>query len=609
MNPSVSHHLLERFLSILLGAATLQYANAHVSGLAGALAVSWIASAAILCAALALLARQWRAAPASERSELIAPWAWAPPWLFLVVMLWQIASYPPMMNDSLCYRLPRIFLWLQEGEIIRSNSSDGRILEMPYGWEILALPLVALNQVTYVALINLAAWMVSLQLFHHWAIASGAGTKQAKWLSLALATAPFHLLQATSSANDLFAAACLLVSVHFILSFSRDPDWLRIYLSLIAFMMACGMKPQFLVLGLGWGAWWLLDSGKPWKHTKLPHLAVFGSLALLVSPLSTFLSNHLATGSFMGSGMETSMESGSFFQKTLIASAQFLSAQLQLPLMPGADRIGESIASIPFLKSGDNPIPFEHGLLMIPVIDWASYGLIHSALLVVGVVLALRHAEPRLRWVIVFALIGFLIAGAKVVPSTIGRSFAGFLAIATPLAIIGLLRLRPRWQTLTCVTGILAGFAAIILNPSSPVWPSGKAEAFAVKSGKAGVAEKLARYNTYRERAATGVHFLDPVPSGERVAILVRGFTPIVGLWTPDWKKHRIEFTHDTPAEEFQASDRNWLLIADNAGEQFPGIIRQYRELDGWSEVSRRQYRPLLSRPPETWTLYHRDRP
>lgn len=609
MNPSNRHHPTEVFLAILLAAAALQFVNAFAWSLAGGLAHSWIGSVLIGLGAVFVFLKVWKKSDPEGRNEFIAPWMWPLPWIFLAVMLWQIASYPPMMNDSLCYRLPRVFLWLQEGGITRTNASDGRIMEMPYGWEILALPLVALNQVTFVALINLIAWISSIQLLHHWAHTYGATAKQAKWLALALASAPFHLLQATSSANDLFAAVCLLISLHFILSFSRDPEWPKVFLSLIAFMMACGIKPQFLVLGLGWGVWWIFGPGKPWRHTKPLPLAVFGCVALLVSPLPVFLSNHLASGSFMGSGMETSMESGSIFEKILISSAQFLSAQMQLPLMPGAEKIGASISSLPFLKSGQTSIPFEHGLLMIPTIDWAGYGLIHFSLLVFGVIIAWRHASPNLRWIIVFALIGFLIAGAKVVPSTIGRSFTGFIAIASPLAIVGLLRLKPRWQTALCAIGILSGFSALLLNPSSPAWPSRKIQAIAETSGKTGLAEKLGRYHAYQERALTGIGFLDPVPTGEKVAILVRGYTPIVGLWSPDWKKHTIHFIHETPPEAFRRSDHNWLVIADNAAEQFPEPTEQYRALEGWREVSGKQFRPLLSRDPETWTLYQRANP
>lgn len=608
MNSAQPYHLSEKFFAILLAAATLQFVNAHASGLFNAIAFSWIISAVILITAIFAFIKFWRIAPSTERDEFTAPWKWPLTWLFLAIMIWQIASYPPMMNDSLCYRLPRIFLWLQDGGITRTNASDGRILEMPYGWEVLALPIVAINQVTFVAIINLIAWIATLQLFHHWSLIYGATEKQAKWLSLALATAPIYLLQATSSANDLFAATCLLFSLHFILSFSRTPHWPKIFLSLIAFMMACGIKPQFLVLGLGWGAWWIFSSSKPWKHTKTLPLAIFGSLALLVSPLPVFISNYLATNSFLGAEMKSGMETGTILFKSVSSPLQFLSAQLQLPVMPGADKISSTIQSFPPFQTINAQIPkFEPGVVMIPTIDGVSFGLVHFGLLILGLALTIRtNRSPLFIYILVFVCVGFLIAGSKVVPGTIGRSFAGFIALLTPLAIYGLIKLKTNWQIPLCAAAILAGFTAMILNPSSPAWSSRLIEKTANESRKTGVADKLSQYHAYQLRAETGVGFLDPVPRDETIAILVRGFTPIAGLWTPDWKKHHIEFVHQIPPETFQTSHHTWLLIADNASEQFPEITESYRQLEGWQEVSKKPFRPLLSRDPETWTLYKR---
>jgi hypothetical protein len=522
-------------------------------------------------------------------------------------MSWQIAVYPPSMHDSLCYRLPRIFLWLQENSISRPDAPDGRIIEMPWGWELLALPLVAVNGVKGVALLNLGAWAVLFVLVNHWALSAGAGIRRARWLALAMSTAPVCLMQATSAANDLFAAVLLMVSCHFILTFARAPHWSRTFLSLLAFMMGCGVKPHFLVLGVGWGAWWLFDPGKPWKYTK-PFALVVSSLPVLwVSPLPIFISNHLASGSIFGSGIKEGLEGGSPGLKTIAASLQFLSAQLQLPLMPGAERISAVLQNFGPFQTLQHQVPkFQPMVGLIPIIDSASFGLIHFGMIVAGLALGWRMTDRRLRWLAVFAVAGFLMAGATVVPGTIGRSFLGFGAILIIPAVAGLARQNGVWVPMMSAIAVGSGFLAMVLNPSSPAWPSRTMEDFLKSSEKTGWVEKLDRYHSYQERANTGSGFLDPVPKGETVAVLLRGLTPTVGLWTPDWRDHRIAFVHHLLVGEFQARGGEWLMIGENASEMFPEQVASYQKLLGWKVVREESFLPTLSGGPERWTLYQR---
>ncbi len=602
--------LVNVLLAALLSAAVLQTLNAYLWSIGGGLAHSWIGTVLLAAGSAAAFGVFWKKADVSEKERFLSAWTWPLPWVFLAILTWQSVVYPPVMSDSLCYRLPRIFLWLQEGSITRSGASDGRIQEMPWAWEILALPLVAVNRLTLASLVNLAAWVAALQLIHHWALRAGADRWRARWLSLAVSTAPVFLLQAVSTANDLFAAVLLMISLHFILSFGAAPHWSKVFLSLLALMMACGIKPQFLVLGAGWGFWWIFDPSKPWKHTPLAGLAVAGPLALLVSPLPVFVLNHLASGKFMGAGMAPGVESGSALLKAVAATLQFFAAQLQVPVMPGAERITAALQSPGFVRAIHAEIPqFGPEVLMIPIIDKAGFGLIHFGLLAAGVALGLRLRDRRLWWVAGFVAGSFLLAGSQVVPETIGRSFLGFGALLVPLAVAGLAPVRRGWLVAWCVAGISGGFVAMILNPSCPAWPSRMVERMAGEAGKTGAAEKLERYHAYQERAATGKGFLDPVPPGEPVAVLVRGFTPLTGLWTPDWRRHRIDFVHEIPAGEFAAGEHDWLLIGDNAVETFPGQVEEYRGLDGWEIVREDAYLTTLSQGPERWVLYRRTSP
>ncbi|MGJ8642763.1 MAG: hypothetical protein ACSHX9_05090 [Luteolibacter sp.] len=606
--PSIkSLSLTEQFLAILLAAATAQFVNAYAWSMGGAIAWSWIGSVLIFGTALVCFSKVWIGSPQAERRILTSAWAWPLPWLFLAVMLWQNIVYPPTMSDSLCYRLPRIFLWLQDGFLSRTNGPDPRMQAMPWGWEILALPLVAIDQIKVVGLLNLAAWIVVLQLAHHWAVNSGATEKGARWISLGVSSAPVFLLQASSSANDLFAAVLLMVSVHFILSFASNKSPARINLSLVAFMMACGVKPQFLVLGLGWGLWWLFGEGKPWKNTCIRSLAVAAPLALLVSPLPIFILNHQATGSFLGVELMPEAVQTSALHNVLAAALQFLFAQLQLPFVPGAERISTIVQTFGPFEALHSKVPkFEPGFAMIQTIDGASLGLFHAVLICAGIFLSLRAKKNLHRGLLMIAIIGFVIAGAKVVPGTIGRSFVGFAAILLPLAITGLAGIEIRRLKLFCIIAMLVGAFSLVLNPSSPAWPSRTLESYAKESGKTGIADKLGRYHAYQERAQTGIGILAPVQKGDSVAVLMRTGIPTVGLWSPSWQQHQIEFIHNLDIEKFITSNHRWLLIGDSSKEYLPKQFETYGSLPGWKVVSEKQYLPTLTQGSDKWTLYRR---
>jgi len=608
MSPASRFSPTDSFLGVLILAATAQFTNAAIWSLCGALGSSWIGSLLIILVAFPAFGMVWKNSHSEARRSISSAWTWPLPWVFLAVILWQTVAFPPTMNDSLCYRLPRIFLWLQDGYISQTGGADGRMREMPWGWEILALPLVAINQVNLVGLVNLAAWVIVFQLTFCWATTAGASLKNARWLSLGIATAPVFLLQASSSANDLFAAAALMVSVHFIISFAGDPKPARIHLSLIAFMMACGVKPQFLVLGLGWGLWWIFGKGKPWKHTGIAALTVAGPFALLVSPLPVFILNYLDSGTFIGGEISAAVGGNNSPGLNIIAaSVLFLFSQLQLPLVPGADKINLVIQSFGPFQTIKNQIPdFSPSFGLIQIIDQASLGLMHFALIGIGIVFSVRSKNYLYRCILIIAVIGFSIAGAKVVPETIGRSFVGFVAILIPLTAWGLAKVRTAWLRPACILAILAGGASLILNPSSPAWPSRSLEKYAVSSGKTGLAEKLGRYHAYQERAQTGVGFLAPVPAGQPVAALVRSFTPIVGLFTPDWRRNRIDFVQNIEARKFNRGSHRWLLIGDNSGEFYPEQEQAYRRLPGWKIISEKEFRPTLSQGVEKWTLYKR---
>jgi len=406
--PNSHDTLLTRLLAGVLVAIALQGLCIHAFSMANALEWSWTGTAVLLVGVIAWCARQWRQATPDARASIASAWRWPAPWVIMALLLAQIAIYPPSMADSQCYRLPRLFLALQDGGIGRFETPDTRMNVMPWGWEMMALPFASLNLLPWSRLINLATWLVIYQMLHAWAYQSlkergrlahipSTSPSRASWAALALATAPVMLLQASSTANDLYAGGLLLVGVWMIRHFHANPGPMPVMGSLLALILAANVKPQFLVLGLPWLVWWAFAAGAPWRRVPWWGLAAAFPIYLVLSPLPLLAINYHTGGNLLGASEGSAIMADAPGWRMAIAGAvQFAATQLQLPLLPGADAISKTIQNLPgFEAIGQGGPKFNPGVGLMPGIDGASYGLLHFALITSGFVLALKNGTPR----------------------------------------------------------------------------------------------------------------------------------------------------------------------------------------------------------------------
>ena len=578
----------------------------------GLLPFCWIGSLLILAGLAALKFRLWKSSAPGEWKELSSGWLAPWPWIIGILLAIQISLYPPTMSDSLCYRLPRLFLALQEGGIGRFHTEDGRMNGMPWGWEMLALPFASINALNASKIINLACWAIVYQLLFSMARHRDTPVHRARWIALALSTAPVFLLQAASTANDLYAATLLLIGVWMIHRFARNPGPIPVLASLLSLVLAANAKPQFLVLGLPWLLWWAFAPGKPWRQVPWFVLAIAAPFYFLVSPLWLLLENYQLTGNILGAPENTGLSHKvSTWMMVTAGTIQFTAAQFQLPVFPGAEAFSAMLRTLPGFAALNEAVPkFNPGVQKMIIVDGASIGLVHCALIVAGIFLFVRSAPSRCwPWIAAFAF-GILVSASQVVPATIGRSFVGFFSILLPLAAIGLSHgKRPKLTQASCIFAVLVGFAALALNASSPLWPSQTVQSIAEKRKISGLVSALKTYNAYKERAQTGVGILDSIPPGETVGVLVRRITPVTTLWQPDWRARRIEFINHIDPDTFNQSPVRWLVVAENAAEFLPEETARYSQLPGWQRIREIEYLSNLRQGPETWTLYRRNDP
>lgn len=608
----VDHALHDIERSLLLGvlaALGLQMLNVQLFSGLHILQFSWVATLLIVLLLIIFATSKLRAASISSKAALIEPWKSFWPWIVVMMLVVQIIIYPPTMNDSLAYRLPRIFYALQDGSIHGFRSPDTRMTTMPWGWESLAMPFAIINWLSGARLINVAAWMGSYHLCARMALSTGATGSTSRLWALALTTAPLFLLQASSTANDLFASAMLLAGAVLIFIYRYKPGPLPVLGSLLALILASSAKPQFLTLGLPWLLWWAFSQGRPWKQVSWWLLLILAPLYLVISPIPQLATQYIEMGS-LGSIEQTDAKTVGPFSMMFAGVIQFSTAQLQLPIMPGADSISEWISNLPWLANLRSSIQkFDPSVDMLAMIDRSGFGLIHMAFISFAVLFAVRKGgKCEILWLLA-VITSFLLACSQIVLDTMGRTFAGYIVVLYPLACVAILPiLRSRPRRAICYTAIGVGVMSMILNPAAPLWPASTALAYAEKSGNMEVADKLDRYISYQKRSVTGQGMLEMVPHKDKVGILIRPVTPHAALWYGDWRAHRIDNVHESTPDEFVSRGYNWLIVTDNAIESMPEAHRAYTSMPEMSLVSQQTYLPSISQGEEVWSLYRINR-
>ncbi len=601
--------LLTRLLVGLLVSIAVQNLSVQGFDLINRLYLCWMSSALVLLFFVTWAVIQWRRVDDSARDGLLSAWRWPWPWLLIALAVAHIIIYPPAMADSLSYRLPRMFLALQGDGMGHFNTPDFRMNAMPWGWELLALPFASINALGLCRLINLTVWIVIYQMLHAWSLSASGSESRARWTALTLATAPVLIEQCASTCPDIYATGLLLAGAWMIRRFKSSPGALPVMTSLLALILASNVKPQFLVLGLPWLVWWAFAQGAPWRRVSWWLLVIAAPVYLLLSSIPLIMTNFHQTDNLMGIPdlPMVAAKAGALPMMTA-GVVQFSITQLQLPVFPMAEKLTVFLSSLPGMESLHAIVPkFGPNVPLIPTIDNASFGLLHFTLICIGVALALRAGNRGERLWLAAVVFCFLASASQVVPSTIGRSFMGFIALLLPAACIGLASLRSDRLAATIFgAAFMVGLATRMLNPSGPLWPAVQVQNAARKLGKPGLADQIENYLSYQKRAYTGIGILEPVPHGKPVGILIRQVTPVANLWRPDWRSHRIDYVHEADPAEFVKGKDEWLVVAGNAKEMFPDAYQAYTNLPGWERVKQMTYLPTLRQGPETWTLYHR---
>ncbi len=595
----------------------------------GLIAGAWVCSAIEELGIMKLLGPAWLLAVvvwatlrlrAAEISEWIRLRHFLLFWPFLLLLVLIIAAgaiYPPTVFDSLAYRLPRIFIWLQENKVMHVPVSDERLNCLAHNWELFALPWVA-NLGDRVAVVqNIASWVVLYLACAGFSMRYCRNQNLQPWVALSGVVGFFPVLQASSTVNDLFPVVFVTLSAWFFLEGRDQKSAADIMWSGLSLALAAGTKPHFSVLAL----FWLLGLVFffPWRELWLDLLkrgVTVLPIALLVSPLPLFALNYVHYDkSLMGPLEESDMSEGSPDKKIQAAFLMAAWGNLQPPINPWAQCLSASIKAASDDWTLRKEVP-KFGLSQseIPLVDGAGLGLFASLLWIIGWFLAWRHHKsiPLEVWCLAaVGVMAFATASSVVIAATLTRSFMAMLYLTMPLAMAGLAYCR---ASLLKTVSIIATFSAavvLVLTPTAPLWPA-KSVAVWLKQNKPSYKAESAvlRYASFTDRYYAGEDLIKQVPASSSIIAVMGGGEPLVQLWKPYSGERRVEFLK--PGETL---DDERFFGADYVITG--GIAFQLHELTltdleagklPFQKISEHEYTSRLQDGVRVWKLYKRNK-
>lgn len=585
-------------------------------GLSGLHHLRWIGVLSLPgVAAAVMLVRRWLVPGTRFWASLGEPLAYWPFLLVAGVALLGQLLYPPTMLDSLTYRLPRLFIWLQNNDLQHLLSGESRLNYMPQTWGLATLPLVQLAGDRLVWGWTFGSWILLYLLAYDWARELGGEVKKSRIMAFLASTSTFAVLQGASSANDLFAAVLALLALRWVRDFERTRDWRNINWAVLSFCIAAGTKPHYAVFGLPLTLWFIAAPSKPWRAFRWIWLPALLVVWLLCSPVPSFVLNYQTYGSWGGPAQGYATKGKSPVWNVALGTTMLAWQSVQLPVNPAAPVLDKKINQAVQATGLVDLVP-HFGLRVFPVsmIDGAALGLVTALLMATGMVVALRRI-PRmwLSWqmlALASGLVSIGLALSQFVPGAVGRTYCGFLGLALPLALAGWNLMRPQTLKWGMYLSLFSSLLVVILYPSHPLWPTRWVQqSLAASPYFHRLAAEIIPYMQYAERAVTGEKLMQAIPADEtRVLALVGEDRPLLPLFRPYSVGRRILFLPKfaTPTE-LEQLDVNYVVVGGGAGEFYPQLCAYLTHSGHYRLVSSVAYTSKLVRGAETWQLFQRN--
>lgn len=533
--------------------------------------------------------------------------------VLVIMCLASLLAGPHSFLDSYSYRFPQMFFWIQEGHPWSIPYVDGRINQMPHVWPMLSAAFYLILGERAVAIPNFIGLLLLVALFRRWAAGNeNSPTAKSDAIALIFISAPVFLMGASTNDNVVTACSLLATSYHF--ANRRKASFRTVVLSALAFVLTCGLKPQYLVLAPIWMAWFCFDSSRPWRTVGFKGVVCLVPVLILCSPIPTMIVNQFRWGSFTSpevvySHVELNSDNSSVNEeetarrkpgrifRTLRGKHAFTSLGIQLfspPLNPFYAKTNK------WIQTGRDCLATrlrQHGLNVHPMViaDSASLSSLATLALLTGL-LTVFWRDPRslLFAVPLTLLMAFALAYTN--GGTVGRSFSGFFVLLFPAAMHGLERFS-KWIILpVAATALSLGFSIIVLDPAMPLFPVDAVIRHLPSESNA--ARVLGDYAKFHKRQHAVRSLMEAIPLGEkRIGVKIDQDNPFGEIWIRRPGVHVVPYAELPDATTAEHDGITWIVektdseVAANPPE-------------GFALVKTSMYVSRMSKGAQEWKLW-----
>ncbi len=537
------------------------------------------------------------------------------PLLFLVLVVLSLLSgllYAGLNWDANAYRLPRILHWIGAEQWHWIHAADPRLNVAGCGFEWLAAPLLMFTGTDrFLFLINWTAYLLLPGLIFSVFARLQVRPKVAWWWMWFCSASWCFALQASSIANDAFAAIYILAAVDLALRAQTENRPADFCLSLFAVALATGVKQTNVPLVL----LWLAAAWPGWRFLRRqPAVAILiVGLGTLISIVPISLANLHYAGCLLpmqypGVGNFALNPFWGIMGNTIAIPAQNFLPPFYHLLPPYAGDWGDVGAALQttFLRSGfgQHFSSFEHFLLLdhgSGVTETnAGFGLGGCVLLLLGAREAWRHrtAEApmicnRRLWCLRALPWGLLLLFMATVGSyENARQLTPYYPFLLPALLVqrgqSLTVRQRRWQRLgLAVMGLTA--IMIVVSADRPLFP---AQYFFSWLSKELPESKIVRIERniyqgsyFRSFEARRQALPQLLPHGEPVVGFYAGSSGVdeFAAWRPFGGRRVERVSPGEPLDSLQARGIRYVIVPDMAlretGETPADWMKKYRAI------------------------------
>jgi hypothetical protein len=246
---------------------------------------------------------------------------------------------------------------------------------------------------------------------------------------------------------------------------------------------------------------------------------------------------------------------------------------------------------------------FGIGARELSIVDGASLGLFAALILAIGAWMAIRNRSRIPAWArysSIAAAFGFIVAVSQVVPGTLGRSFLGFVILALPLCMAGLVLLSRKTLIFGASLCSLVAMAAIIVSPSHPLLPIK-----ALVSNNPKLSTYLNPYFAFQDRTISGVSLVQKVPEKCReIGILANSDQNLIHLWGNRSARNRVSFyPAKVTLNELYQSKPDCIILAGSTEGTYLELREQLLADPRFEIIAEENYQTKNTRGPELWSL------